>query len=110
MTADRLEIALDLRAAASHLLQHPLVVSEKNPDAFRSIRRHGQQLDRWFTQRFGCRLQTTADSARLFRSTPTLGDQDTLIVVALWIAVVWSLVSGIQYLIDGQGALSSTGD
>lgn len=41
---------------------------------------------------------------------PTLQDQDTLVDVALWIAVVWTLVSGIQYLIDGQSALSSTGE
>ena len=41
---------------------------------------------------------------------PTLQDQDALIDVMLWIAVVWTLVSGIQYLIDGQNALSSTGD
>ncbi len=41
---------------------------------------------------------------------PTLQDQDTLIDVMLWIAVVWTLVSGIQYLIDGQNALSSTGE
>ncbi len=41
---------------------------------------------------------------------PTLQDQDALIEVMLWIAVVWTLVSGIQYLIDGQNALSSTGE
>lgn len=41
---------------------------------------------------------------------PTLADQDTLIDAALWIAVVWTLVSGVQYLIDGQSALSSTGE
>lgn len=41
---------------------------------------------------------------------PTLQDQDALIDVMLWIAVVWTLVSGIQYLIDGQNALSSTGE
>jgi len=41
---------------------------------------------------------------------PTLEDQDTLIDVMLWVAVVWTFVSGIQYLIDGQNALSSTGD
>ncbi len=41
---------------------------------------------------------------------PTLEDQDTLIDVMLWIAVVWTLVSGIQYLIDGQNALSTTGE
>lgn len=41
---------------------------------------------------------------------PTLEHQDLLIDVMLWIAVVWTLVSGIQYLIDGQNALSSTGE
>jgi CDP-diacylglycerol---glycerol-3-phosphate 3-phosphatidyltransferase len=41
---------------------------------------------------------------------PTLEDQDLLIDVALWVAVVWTVVSGVQYLIDGQSALSTTGD
>ena len=41
---------------------------------------------------------------------PTLQDHETLIDAALWIAVIWTLVSGIQYLIDGQSALSSTGE
>ena len=69
MTTDRSEIALDLRAAARHLVQHPMVTAERDPDAFRLIRRHGAQLDRWFTQRFGYRLQVAADTARLFKST-----------------------------------------
>ena len=41
---------------------------------------------------------------------PALEDQDTLISVLLWIAVVWTVVTGIQYVIDGQNALSPTGD
>jgi CDP-diacylglycerol---glycerol-3-phosphate 3-phosphatidyltransferase len=41
---------------------------------------------------------------------PTLEDQDTLIDVALWVAVVWTVATGVQYLIDGQNALSTTGD
>lgn len=41
---------------------------------------------------------------------PTLEDQDTAIDVLLWIAVVWTVATGIQYLIDGQNALSTTGD
>ena len=41
---------------------------------------------------------------------PALQHQDTLIDVLLWIAVAWTVVSGIQYLIDGQNALSSTGE
>ena len=65
----RPEIALDLRAAARHLVEHPMVAAEQNPEMFRLIRRHEPQLDRWFTQRFGYRLQVGADTARLFKSS-----------------------------------------
>jgi len=41
---------------------------------------------------------------------PTLENEDTLIAVMLWIAVAWTLFSGAQYLMDGQNALSRTGD
>lgn len=41
---------------------------------------------------------------------PTLEDEDTLIGWALWIAVAWTVVSGLQYLVDGQNATSTTGD
>ncbi|MEM9465960.1 MAG: CDP-alcohol phosphatidyltransferase family protein [Actinomycetota bacterium] len=41
---------------------------------------------------------------------PTLEDQDTLIDVALWVAVAWTVYTGVQYLLDGQNALSTTGD
>jgi len=40
---------------------------------------------------------------------PTLETADTTIAVALWVAVVWTVVTGIQYLIDGQNATSTTG-
>lgn len=59
----------ELREAARYLVSRPLVLAERTPDKFRLIRRHEQQLDRWFTQRFGYRLQVTADAARLFKST-----------------------------------------
>lgn len=65
----RPEIALDLRAAARHLVEHPLTAAEQDPEMFRLIRRHEVQLDRWFTQRFGYRLQVGADTARLFKSS-----------------------------------------
>ena len=65
----RPEIALDLRAAARHLVAHPMVAAEQDPEMFRLIRRHEPQLDRWFTQRFGYRLQVGADTARLFKSS-----------------------------------------
>ena len=45
------------------------MLAERDPDTFGLIRRHEQTLDRWFTQRFGYRLQVTADTARLFKST-----------------------------------------
>ena len=59
----------ELRAAARHLAQHPLMLSESDPDTFRLIRRYEHELDRWFTQRFRYRLEVTADTARLFKST-----------------------------------------
>ena len=65
----RPEIALDLRGAARHLVEHPIVAAEQDPEMFRLIRRHEPQLDRWFTQRFGYRLQVGADTARLFKSS-----------------------------------------
>ena len=65
----RPEIALDLRGAARHLVENPMVAAEQNPEMFRLIRRHEPQLDRWFTQRFGYRLQVGADTARLFKSS-----------------------------------------
>jgi CDP-diacylglycerol--glycerol-3-phosphate 3-phosphatidyltransferase len=40
---------------------------------------------------------------------PTLEDQETAIDVLLWIAVVWTVVTGVQYLIDGRSALSTRG-
>ena len=59
---------LDVRAAARRLVARPLVLGERDPETFRRIRRHEHTLDRWFTQRFGYRLQVTADTARLFKS------------------------------------------
>lgn len=61
--------AFDLRAAARHLVTRPLLTSEDDPEVFGLLRRHEQILDRWFTQRFGYRLQVTADTARLYKTT-----------------------------------------
>jgi uncharacterized protein (TIGR02678 family) len=60
---------VEMRAACRHLVVHPLVLGERDPETFLLVRRHEQLLDRWFTQRFGYRLQVTADTARLFKST-----------------------------------------
>ena len=48
--------------------------------------------------------------ALLLAVMPPLEDADALHVVALWIAVAFTLISGVQYAIDGQKATSRTGD
>ena len=40
---------------------------------------------------------------------PTLQDQDVVVDAALWVAVGWTVFTGVQYLLDGQTALSETG-
>ena len=65
--------ALDLRTAARRLVTQPLLTVDDDPDTFRLIRLHEHTLDRWFTQRFGYRLQVTVDTARLFKSTAVAG-------------------------------------
>ncbi len=67
--ADDPQGGIERRVAARHLLQHPLTCLEHDADAFRLIRRHEAELDRWFTQRLGYRLHVESDSARLFKST-----------------------------------------
>ncbi len=41
---------------------------------------------------------------------PSLNDEDTLLAVMLWLAVGWTVFSGVQYLLDGQNALNTTGE
>jgi len=62
-------VAQELQRAARHLLQQPLTCAELNPEEFTLIRRHEHELDRLFTQRLGYRMQLTADTARLYKST-----------------------------------------
>jgi uncharacterized protein (TIGR02678 family) len=62
------QAAAERRAAARHLLMHPLSCLEHDPDTFRLIRRHEAELDRWFTQRLGYRLHLDADTARLHKT------------------------------------------
>jgi uncharacterized protein (TIGR02678 family) len=57
------------RRAARHMLQHPMTCAELQPDMFALVRKHEDQLDRWFTQRLGYRLHVTSTTARLFKST-----------------------------------------
>lgn len=60
---------LDARDAARFLVRSPLVLAERDPEIFSIIRRHEQLLDRWFTQRFGYRLQVESDTVRLMKSS-----------------------------------------
>jgi len=62
------QAAVERRVAARHLLTHPLTCQEHDPDVFRLIRRHETELDRWFTQRLGYRLQLGTDTARLYKA------------------------------------------
>ena len=41
---------------------------------------------------------------------PSLNDQDTLLAAMLWLAVGWTIFSGVQYLTDGQNAMNTTGE
>lgn len=75
-------LAVELREAARCLAARPLVVAEHFGDEFMLIRRHRQQLDQWFTQRFGYRLQVTADTARLLKTTAIVRNRP------LWTATV----------------------
>ncbi|WP_419931220.1 TIGR02678 family protein [Candidatus Poriferisodalis sp.] len=67
LAADR--HADELREAAGFLAVHPLIAAERHPEEFGLVRRHHQQLDQWFTQRFGYRLEISADTARLYKTT-----------------------------------------
>jgi uncharacterized protein (TIGR02678 family) len=62
------QAAIERRIAARHLMAHPFTCAEHDPDVFALIRRHGGELDRWFTQRFGYRLHIDADTTRLYKS------------------------------------------
>lgn len=83
----------ELREAARCLVAQPLVAAEQHDEEFVLIRRHRQQLDQWFTQRFGYRLQVTADTARLFKTTAIVRNRP------LWTATVQPRPFGIsEYL------------
>ncbi len=58
----------ELTGAARALLTHPWRTAEADRPLFVLIRRHAEQLDRWFTQRLGYRLVVGTDTARLVKS------------------------------------------
>jgi uncharacterized protein (TIGR02678 family) len=68
----------ELRTAARALLVGPWRTAEADGELFRSIRRHADTLDRWFTQRLGYRLVVGADTARLVKSGAIPSDRPLL--------------------------------
>jgi CDP-diacylglycerol---glycerol-3-phosphate 3-phosphatidyltransferase len=48
--------------------------------------------------------------ALLLAVMPPLEDADAFVAGALWVAVALTVVTGLQYAIDGQRAMSATGD
>lgn len=76
--ADDPQAAIERRHAARHLLQHPLTCAEHDPEVFALIRRHEEDLDRWFTQRLGYRLQASTDTARLAKAGTTAAPVEPL--------------------------------
>lgn len=47
--------------------------------------------------------------ALLMAALPPFEDADGLVTAALWVAVVITIVSGVQYLLDGRSAMSQSG-
>lgn len=58
----------ELTGSARALLTRPWRTAEADRPLFLLIRRHAEQLDRWFTQRLGYRLVVGTDTARLVKS------------------------------------------
>lgn len=57
--------AEDLRAATRALLRRPLLRSRDDAEAFRLVRRHAEELRRWFDAECGWALVVESDVARL---------------------------------------------
>lgn len=54
--------------AARHLLRTPIVMAAVEPDLHREVRRHEEELARFFRGYLGYRLQTDARMARLYKA------------------------------------------
>lgn len=64
----------DVRVATRALLRTPLLRAERDPDAFRLIRRHEADLHAWFERECGWTLVVEGDLARLRKRPATPGD------------------------------------
>ncbi len=68
------DIAAERQEAARLLLRSPLVLAERDRDAFASIRRQEEFLRPWFQHWFGYRLVVDRDFARLHKVAPAPAD------------------------------------
>ncbi|WP_067449773.1 TIGR02678 family protein [Actinomadura macra] len=62
------------RAALRALLRRPLLTAESDPEELVLVRRYQAELRDWLSRETGWRLQVHAESARLFKTAPTLDD------------------------------------
>jgi uncharacterized protein (TIGR02678 family) len=62
------------RAALRVLLRRPLLTAESDPEGVVLVRRYQVELRDWLSRETGWRLQVDAETARLFKSAPTLDD------------------------------------
>ncbi|MEU5877895.1 TIGR02678 family protein [Spirillospora sp. NPDC047279] len=71
MTDDELERR---RAALRALLRRPLLTADADPEELVLVRRCQAELRDWLSRETGWRLQVDAETARLFKTAPTLSD------------------------------------
>lgn len=62
------------RSALRALLKRPLLTVESDPEDLVLVRRHQADLRDWLSRETGWRLQADAETARLFKTAPTLDD------------------------------------
>ncbi|WP_433375895.1 TIGR02678 family protein [Streptosporangium sp. CA-115845] len=62
------------RTALRALLVKPLLTAENDADRFVLVRRHLAELRDWLSRETGWRLLADAETARLFKTAPTLSD------------------------------------
>ncbi|MCB0976065.1 MAG: CDP-diacylglycerol--glycerol-3-phosphate 3-phosphatidyltransferase [Acidimicrobiales bacterium] len=84
-----------------------IAVREVAISAYRTqLGRQGLAVPARFSGKVKTVVQEFAVAAALF---PITGENHTVAVVLLWIAVVLTWVSGLQYLLDGRGAATRLG-
>lgn len=75
MTAFSEETIVQKRKAMRALLAKPLLTAGSDDELLRLVRRHASDLRDWLATETGWRLLVGAESARLFKTAPTLTDE-----------------------------------